>query len=109
MSLQREHMLMPIAEHGDHTVTVSTLLAELKFQSSWHIVTNAVLRELTRSCFKEYEIEVSEDEVSAFMDQFRTEKDLYSVEELSDWLSTNQLADDEFDQFCQFEASLIAL
>lgn len=95
-----------IATHGDHTVSLADLLTELKYQTSWHLVGDAVKRLVIKSLFAEHSIESSEDEVLGYMDAYREERGLYTEEEISTWLGANNMDDTEFYELCEYEHNL---
>ncbi|MBX9688466.1 MAG: peptidylprolyl isomerase [Candidatus Obscuribacterales bacterium] len=99
----------PIATDGSITVTLKELLQELKYQTSWHLINDAWKRHLLAELFNKHGIEVSEDEVFEYMDKFREENDLYTEDDISRWLETNKLSDDEFYEYCRHECRLKAL
>ncbi len=109
MSDPDEEKVDYIARFGAHFVTQADLLAELKYRSSWYLIRCALERKIIDELIDQYEIELSEDDVYEFMDSYREENDLYSEEEISTWLSKNNMDDDVFLEFCRHEASVAIL
>jgi parvulin-like peptidyl-prolyl isomerase len=98
-----------IAQHGPYSVTVRDLLKELKYQTSLRFVDEAVHRLIVLKAIEEHGIDLDEDAVYDYMEQYREERDLYSEEEIDSWLKRNHLNDDEFYELCKYEASVTAL
>ncbi|CAN5687296.1 hypothetical protein BH10CYA1_BH10CYA1_03770 [soil metagenome] len=109
MSQLHDNASTLIASYGEHVVTLADLLKELKYQTSWHFIKDALQRMLIQALFEEHSIEASEEQVDEYMDAFRVERELYEEEEIGDWLEANNMSDEEFYDLCQFGANLVAL
>lgn len=107
--MSQENLETPILTWGEHTVTLQLLLSEMKYRTSWHLIRAALNRLVIRTLCDEHNIEASDDEVVEEMDRFRETNDLYSEEEISQWLAQQNLSDDEFYQFCEERAKLALL
>lgn len=107
--MSHESLETPIITWGEHTVTLQCLLSEMKYQTSWHLIRRALHRLVISTLCDEHRIEVSDDEVVDEMDRFRENNDLYTEEEISQWLTQQGLSDEEFYQYCEDRAKLALL
>lgn len=104
--MSQENLETPIVTWGEHTVTLQMLLSEMKYQTSWHLVRMALQRLVIGTLFEQHNIEVTDDQIVEKMDAFREENGLYSEEEITQWLNMRALDDEEFYDFCAYEAKL---
>ena len=105
MSIQDDCKTSYVARYGNHFVTESDLLRELKYRTSWYLVKLALERKVIYALLEEHGIEdLDEEEVYEYMDSFREMMDLYTEKEIDAWLTYNNLDDEEFYELCRFEA-----
>ncbi len=98
--MSQENLETPIVTWGEHTVTLQSLLTEMKYQTSWHLIRQALNRLVIRTLFEEHGIAATDDQIVEAMDTFREQNDLYTEEEITQWLMMRGLNDDEFYEYC---------
>lgn len=98
--MSQENLETPIVTWGEHTVTLQSLLSEMKYQTSWHLIHQALNRLVIRTLFEEHGVAATDDQIVEAMDNFREQNDLYTEEEITQWLTMRGLSDDEFYEYC---------
>ena len=93
-----------IARAGDSDVSIDDLIQFLRLSLNWTVIEQLIERTLIEKAFEENEIELTDQELDAFVETYRADRGLLTARETERWLNENKLTADDLYDLCEFEA-----